>query len=222
MIDCPFSACTWSGVPLVLQAMPGDDELTSQHVPQHDLTPNQQYGMCPASLMTLPLSIEARRTLAEAEDSAVRFRISLDVISRPAPLGAPPHSKAPDPSRGSDRWFRAGATGDNPRGEHGPLGYQRSPLGYTPGRDEGGSMASVADVKAALQNAQRLAAEAQELTQGALFKFMEAHAVASWVRQTSVDPIGTAALTAAMERLQEAMTLAAQAIDEQGTYGASL
>lgn len=223
-LPCPFSACS-ARVDLVEMRKHPDSSETMRMVPRHELSPNPEFGLCPASFMTVPLRSDAIKALRDQALVVDRFRRVANARQQRADADGPPrprHRKAPQPERGSDRWFTS-HTGDNPRNEPGPLGYQRSPLGVYPDTtDMGSSMATVAEVKAALKHAQREAAEAQDMIRQAAIKFTEAKALADWIRQASVDPIGTSALAGAIEACETAQALAGQAIDEQGQYGASL
>lgn len=251
-LPCPFNSCDARPGLVEIKEHPDSDRMI-RVVISHTLQPNPEYGTCPASLMTVPLSQHAQDALTNEAARVGRFRGDAGLPKR-EPGGATPavptHSKTPDPSRGSDRWFRAGQTGDNPRGEHGPLGYQRMPMGVTPGADMGRGMASVAEVRATLDRARQLLAEGQAAAQAtaqqyteatataraARDKFNEAHALLQWVKQDSASEVGSAhALAASMsaedstetaaraaQECTAAMQYASIAIEEAGTYGASL
>lgn len=230
MIDCPFNACSWRGEVVIEQATAGDDETTLRRVPVHDLVPNPEYGSCPASLMALPVDKAAQDNLHNASHYVALWRGDAGLPQREpgaAEPAIPQHSKTPRPERGSDRWFRGGSTGDGAhRTDLGPLGYERAPLGKLPVKIEnsrgGSQVASVAEVRAALDQAAELTAEGQGIAQAAMQKFTEAAALINWVRQTSVDPIGIHELTIAADKCQDAFERANVAIEQNRTYASTL
>ncbi len=225
--DCPFSACSASVEIIIEQAHPGDDETTRQRVPEHALEPRTapDYGACPASLMALPLGEHEREHLEQASFGVAMWRAGVERKQREPGETEPavPHSKAPHPERGTDRWFRAGHPGDNPRGESGPKGYQRMPVGYLPGVDMGGSVPpTVGEVRSVIERMQALAAEAQAAAQAAAGKFAEAEALAAWIRQETIDDVGHGYLMAGKQSCEEAVQRAHEAIDAAGHYGRTL
>jgi hypothetical protein len=89
-------------------------------------------------------------------------------------------------------------------------------MGTLPGT--GGVVASVAETKAALGRAAALAADAQGVATQASGVMMEARQLALWVKQTTVDDIGESELSVAIDRLDEAVSSAGEAVAKLLAY----
>lgn len=220
---CPFILCDSTVELIVEQAEPGDDESTVQRVRAHTLTPDTWYGYCPASLTLYPTPA---RDLQEFNSAIFRHKNMRDDRDRrdaerdAVPLAPEPPKK----SRPPNTWFRAGSTGDNPKGDQGPKGFRRLLPGFLPGTTEqrGGAVASVAEVRAAISQAQQMLAEGQELARQAGGKMAEGEALLRFVADTSADPVGVPMADHAREYCERAATAAHKAIDAAGTYASTL
>jgi hypothetical protein len=85
-------------------------------------------------------------------------------------------------------------------------------------------MATVPEVRAAIDAANNLIAEAQAaLTTTVSAKLAEAKVMIDWIRQTSVDPLGSPQLATAIELCeQQVAPLCSSAIESNTTYRGTL
>lgn len=85
-------------------------------------------------------------------------------------------------------------------------------------------MATVPEVRAAIDRANLLIAEAQSaLNVGVTGKLSEAKVLVDWIRETSIDPLGAPQLGAAIELCeQQVAPLCASAIESNTTYRSTL
>lgn len=215
--SCAFPPCGAILPIRYLQAHPGNDRVSRAILPSHELVPDGEYGTCPGSLMTIPVNADTAATLRGCEASYARWKAGRKPAERKAPAGpAWEHSKTPHPS--ADRgWFESPSVTTG-----------RPPLGRLPVTEEnkiergGASLASTAEVRAAIDQANVLAAEAQGMAQAAAGKFAEAHALIEWVRGSTADPLGSPMLSAGMESCESATRSAHQAIEANNTYAGGL
>jgi hypothetical protein len=227
---CPFIKCKSTVNLIIEQATPGDDESTVQRVQIHDLQPDTWFGRCPASLTIYPTSVDnlkefsrdiyRHKNMKDDHDRQDREAASVPCMGEVNGPGAPPADA---------RWFKS-RTGDNPRVEQGVKGFKRLLLGVYaepqrihPGASRGGAVASVAEVKAAIQQATERLAEAQEAIRVAGGIMAEGAALLQWVAQTAaVDSLGVQLVNRAQEDADAAQRLLAGAIDEARAYGGSM
>ncbi len=203
IVDCPFSECS-ARVELILeQATVGDDESTTWRVPEHELAPQPPgYGSCPASLMGHPLQPYERNVLGHEQRKVAVRRVNdhlRDVVREPSEE-RPEHQKTPHPDPNPGPWFR---NGDDPPPAEGPPRAPRRPLGRLPikeeNREQGAAVASVAEARAAIDQANQLMAEAMAANQVVDGKLAEALALITWVRGSTVDPLAAPHLASASE-----------------------
>jgi hypothetical protein len=91
---------------VIEQATPGDDEATVKRVPQHQIVGEaERFGMCPASLMIIPLDDYSRRSLETQADAIGPMLVH--------PVDAPPGEPAP-----GGGIFRVGRPRGREAGEH--------------------------------------------------------------------------------------------------------
>lgn len=234
VLDCPFGPCTARIQLTIEQATPGDDETTVKRVPPHLTEPDSWFGFCPASLCHYPLTPREIEMLRGQERTHEHMAATREPSPRVGGEEAPPHSRAPKPTK-DPYWFRP-STGDptaernggqNVRPHPGAVGpraaHRPEPLRYLPDTGpKGGNVASVAEVRAAIDSANESAAQAQEAARAAAGVLAEAQALVNWVRATSVDPLGGPQFTRASELFDQIHALIAQGIEANNAYKATL
>lgn len=221
---CPFARCLADVELLDLRTDVGTDK-TKLFVPTHDVQPASWYGQCPASLMHFVLTPSEQESLIE--QAGVYDRV-LASRRRDRPAVEGPVAEAPTPglnasgSPGSDRWFRPSGP-SSPR-HHPPLAghpkIEPVPAPVAPG-GSGGSMASVAESRAAGEAVNAEIAEAMRLAIVAADKFQQAanmqRAFAGSVGHASLLEASTD-LTNAEASCGDACQFGAQAVDRNESY----
>lgn len=209
-VGCAFAGCEAQLEPVREMRYPGPSAGSVTRIPQHDIEgANAWYGPCPGSLMTRPLNEDMRRTLAEAGRrlSAARNR---QRSGEPDPVTGTarptPHSRAPHPDP-DPRWFRNSQAPDeqaqqerherqNELGIPDELAARRGQQVTT---TQGGSVTSVADVKASIDDAVHTIQEAIS-AQGAMAeKVNEAMGKVAHIQQASADQLGLPVLASVNE-----------------------
>jgi hypothetical protein len=217
-----------------------------RRVPQHPLGGHETFGLCPASLLLVPLSDYDAAQLEEQAQAIERMLAERDRPDSPFP---PMVGKSPEPKRPKGRdWFRQINLGGGGRGG-GHQGYEPmeqvllpgdAPSGLTPSlptqppagdapaagpstnapttRQGGSGVASVSEVKATIQEADRILAEQIDKLFALEGELTTAARLLNAVRQTSVDPMGLPQVRAAIEQIGEANAMLRQAIEENTTY----
>jgi hypothetical protein len=212
--ECPFKLCNANVIMLVEQAVASDDEGTIQRVPQHQTGGHEDFGLCPASLMVVPLDTYSSEQLDEQAVALLRIvrdRKAAAAQNEPASggdNGQPEHPSTPHPDpRKASNWFENSV---------------RPPLRLLPADGSnttgGQSVASIEEIKAALERAGQLAAEAKDAVFVAEGKAAEALQLVNFIRDTSVDPIGAPQLLEAIRLMLEAGTQLQLAIEANTTY----
>lgn len=221
---------------------PGANPNALVRVPQHTLQPFSEFGLCPASLLSYPLSDYDQQQLAAQADvlQAIiegRFQKVVEDAGDPVPKDWKEFVKDPEPYRpgrvpqpdANPKWFKQGP-GQGTRAGHG--GRNFSPplpvvlLPEKPANDDstkgGPNMASVEEVKAIVSAAGVHCAEVS----GALFALEsqagEALQLLNFVRETSVDPMGAPEVAQAIEKIGEANALLRRAVEIGNTYKGTL
>jgi hypothetical protein len=198
MTACPFKLCS-ADVTLLTERGQLDTEATIQRVPQHQTGGHEEFGLCPASLMVVPLDAYSRGQLDEQAVALQRIiRDRKAAADREAPAagdtGQPRHQLAPhtDP-RKAESWFGK---------------VVRPPLRVLPADGSktvgGGAVASVEEVKGALLEAKRLAEEARQAVFIAEGQAADALQLVNFARTSSVDPLGAPDLIEAIRVMGEA------------------
>jgi hypothetical protein len=250
MTACPFTLCSASVTMVAERAAPGPDPQAVRRVPQHQLGGHEELGLCPASLLLVPLSdydAEQLATQAAAIGRLLALRAPVDEPrpdrSRRDPGTGTAPGRVPRPDN-DPRWFRGSPGGrtTGPVGHQGydqlpqvllpPTGPERAPLrvlGPEPAAPSttstsGGSagMSSVQEVREAISAAGEVCAQ---VSQGLFALESEAGtalAALDSIRETSVDPMGVPQIRSAIEKIGEANALLRQAIEIGVNYKASL
>lgn len=227
MIDCPFSMCSASVLPIIEQASAGDDEATLQRVPGHALGGHEEFGMCPASLLQLPVDDYARGQLADQAANIQRILDSRAGTAEPAGGGMAgnEHQLAPHPAPSHP--FKSYAGTNLPTKSGGPnipgrMPIIRMPLQSLPADGSntigGSALSSIGEVKGILARAGVLTAEAKDTIFAAEAKLAEALQLVNFVRAESIDPIGAPQLIEAIRHLGEAGQMLQMAIEANTTY----
>jgi hypothetical protein len=190
---------------------PGSDQAVAR-VPQHPLGGHEELGLCPASLLLLPLSLYDARQLEEMAQGIERLlnaRASVEP-ERQEPSSVPgllpnvePYrpGRIPRPDKDAS-WFKP-----NPGGKGGgQTGYPPLRLVQTEPPTTGGSagVTSAESVKALISRALELEAEAKDslfITEG---KLAEALQLINIVREGSSDSIGAPEILQSIEMIGEA------------------
>lgn len=203
LTDCPFRLCSTFVIPIVEQAVATDDELTLQRIPQHPLGGHEEFGLCPASLMQLPLTAYMSEQL-EAQAAALERIISeRGEAYEQGVLDQPEHSKTPHPSPlGRGPFFTSQTAPDTSQ--------------------KGGAVATVQQVKGELTAVRDLVAEARLQATVASNKLLDAIAVINVLRETSINSVGGPPVQGALDALAQVKDLCSIAIEEVTTYGATL
>jgi hypothetical protein len=199
MIACPFRLCN-ADVTLLTERGQLNTEATMQRVPQHQTGGHEDFGLCPASLMVVPLDDYSRAQLVEQARSLRRIiDARMDAEEREeAPAagdtGQPRHQLAPHTdARKAESWFGK---------------VVRPPLRVLPADGSktvgGGAVASVEEVKGALLEAKRLAEEARQAVFIAEGQAADALQLVNFARTSSVDPLGAPDLIEAIRVMGEA------------------
>lgn len=202
MTACIFRLCGafFPDGSTLIQAVPGDDELTTQMLPQHRLEGHEEFGLCPASLMYLPATAYV---LAQMETQAqVLERILAEReqrFDRVMTAGTSEHSLTPHPVAGG--LFGTGSAHYEQRGA---------------------TVSTVAEVKKAINVVKTLVSEARLDATNCGNKVADALAKINVIRETSVDPIGAPALGRALDLADELKAACTRAIEEMETYKGSL
>jgi hypothetical protein len=200
MTACPFKLCSAIVDLLVEQPMPIDAE-PIYRVPQHQTGGHEDFGLCPASLMVVPLDdysraqlVEQARSLRRIIDARMDAEEREEAAGGGGSVGQPEHQLAPhtDP-RKAESWFGK---------------VVRPPLRVLPADGSntvgGGAVASVEEVKGALLEAKRLAEEARQAVFIAEGQAADALQLVNFARTSSVDPLGAPDLIEAIRVMGEA------------------
>lgn len=248
MTACPFSLCSASLTMVAERAAPGTEPQALRRVPQHRLGGHEDLGLCPASLLLVPLSDYDAEQLAVT--AAAIGRLIEDRAPRPVDeprargegTGMLP-GRVPRPDS-NPRWFRQGG-GSKPHAAGGyqgydqipqvllpPTGPEREPLkviGPEPAAPStttstGGSagVSSVQEVRAAVSAAGEVCAQVVGMLSASTAEIEGALAALNTIRETSIDDMGAPQITAAIERIEEATVLVRSAIEAGLTYQAGL
>lgn len=223
---CPFTQCKATVELIVEQERPGDDESIVQRVKAHHLQPDSWYGYCPASLTLYPTSVPDLKAFAADIFRLASMRKDIDRQTREA-SARPPMGDVNGPRRAPapDTWFRS-HTGDNPRGERGPRGFARMLLGQLPlteqNKSKGGAVASVGEVKAAIEQGCAALAEGMQMLQAAEGKIAEGEALLRWVGSNVTETLGAPQAALAIEQCTDAGRNLHSAIEEARAYGEQL
>jgi hypothetical protein len=233
---CPFSLCDAEVQLVPERERPGADPKALVRVPQHQLGGHSEFGLCPASLLLVPLSAYDAQQLADQADAIERILQDRETRVEPvSPAASPTPAPGPDP-----RWFtpapgqgtKAGHGGYNapPRAEpwlFPPTSPVREPGGFIgpqPPPSTGGNtgVSTVEEVKAAISAAGQELAEVVD----ALFPLEEqagrALAALNTIRETSIDTMGAPQIADAIEKIGEANHLLRMAIEAGTTYKATM
>jgi hypothetical protein len=197
VIACPFRLCN-ADVTLLTERGQLNTEATMQRVPQHQTGGHEDFGLCPASLMVVPLDAYSRAQLDEqavALQRIIRDRKARVDATDVRPGGPQPrHQLAPHTdARKAESWFGK---------------VVRPPLRVLPADGSktvgGGAVASVEEVKGALLEAKRLAEEARQAVFIAEGQAADALQLVNFARTSSVDPLGAPDLIEAIRVMGEA------------------
>jgi hypothetical protein len=222
-IVCPFVPCQ---APLTtVPERQRHDPHPLHRIPPHETMGREWFGQCPASLMAYPVDRLGRNALQQQEQVLLNIENQRDIDATASDAeqhDRPPveADRRPHPDREPPFMFRPGP-GSDPK-VTGPRAFPRLPVEYLPGTDMGGSMASVAEVRAAIDQANALIAEAQAQAQATSGKLAEARTLINWIRQTTVDPLGLPQVSSAVEKADEIGQLCNLAIEANTTYGGTL
>jgi hypothetical protein len=220
-VTCPFLPCAASVELIIEQAQADDDELTVKRVKSHKLHPETWYGHCPASLTLYPTSpgdLQRFNSALFHLHNMRKDRARAEAEAEPSEPVPPPKERPPD------TWFRANNGGDTGRLGPGLRGFARLFLpNNQPNRTtEGGAVASVEEVKAAIAQASTVLAEGQELIRGGEGKLTEGAAILEWIAAQATADVGQASAHRAADEARQAREAAGRAIDTARGYGASL
>ncbi len=239
MTACVFELCSAQVDMVAEKAAPGPAPEALRRVPQHQLGGHEELGLCPASLMLVPLSrydheqldqqhAAIQRLLGDREKAARSLDPTTTGSQPPGPLvqGPEPYrpGRAPRPDD-NPQWFKPNK-GSSPR-HHPPLqGFPPLTLVPTSGPyPPGGSPVPTAgEVRATLNRALQLIAEAQtEISTGPEDKLAQALQLLNFAKQGSDATLGTPQVLAALDKLTEASDNCRSAIEDVATYmGGSL
>lgn len=252
MSQCPAAPLCAANLTMLAELKePGSNEGT-RRVPQHPLGGHEEFGLCPASLMLLPLSDYDKEQLRQQKLAIERILRDRGVAAAfqadepgprdpsRGPVPPPRHSRTgrvPQPDEDA-RWFRSGPDQGN-RAGHGayiappvmpqvllpPVSPVREPVGYVgPAPSTGGNsgVSSVEEVKAAISAAGEICATASQELFRIEGEVGSALEVMNTVRQTSVDPMGAPQISEAIEKIGEANALLRIAIEAGVTYKAGM
>lgn len=243
MTACVFRLCS-SPVTMVAElARPGSDEAL-RRVPQHPLGGREEFGLCPGSLLLVPLSAYDAEQLEQQAVAIERLIEQREARpDRPAqPSGEPgrlPGRLAmPDPN---PRWFRPGPGGGSrhnpptvvsderieqvlvPHPGRDPEKIDRPPLGVIGPVSTGkGSMSTVAEVRATVGAAVELEAQAVDALFAVQGDLGAALQLLNVVRESSVSDMGAPLVAQAIEKLDEARVLLGAATEDARNYVATL
>lgn len=226
MSECPFKLCNANVILVVEQAVAGDDEGILQRVPQHQTGGHEEFGLCPASLMLVPLDVHSRVQLDEQAVALLRILRDRSAAAAAEPAtpgdhGQPEHQLTPHPTNRPNGWFTQ---------HEGGSGVPHQPPGRVPFRAlpadgsktiGGQSVTSIEEVKAMLERAGVLTAEAKDAVFIAEGKGADALQLVNFVRTQSVDPIGAPDLVEAIRLMNDAGTALQRAIEANVTYRGS-
>lgn len=245
MTACVFRLCSSSVTMVAELARPGSDEAL-RRVPQHPLGGREEFGLCPGSLLLVPLSTYDAEQLEQQAAAIERLIEQREARpDRPAqPSGEPgrlPGRLAmPDPD---PRWFRHNHAGGGDRRHSPPIvvaderieqvlvphpgrdpeKIDRPPLGVIGPVSTGkGSMSTVAEVRATVGAAVELEAQAADALFGVQGDLGAALQLLNVVRESSVSDMGAPLVAQAIEKLDEARALLAAATEAAQTYVATL
>lgn len=236
MTACPFTLCSASVAMVAERAAPGPSPDAVVRVPQHRLGGHEDLGLCPASLLLVPLSDYDAEQLAT--QAAAIGRLIEDRAPRPVDEPVPTPQPESDP-----RWFRSSGWGDiRQSGYQGydqmpqvllpPTGPEREPLRIVGPQaaapsattSTGGSagVSSVQEVRAAVSAAGQVCAQVVDGLFALEGEAGTALAALNTIRETSIDPMGAPQIMAAVEKIGEAAALLREAIEVGVTYKAGL
>lgn len=225
-MPCPFPPCR-ANVKLVREmSAPGPTAGAIYRVPRHDVVGDGSwYGGCPASLADAdnlgPMRDELlRQTETFYRRQAERREKQKLADALRGPSGEQPqHSKTPRPTADGAGWFHA--LGSRPGEVKDELAARRARKGTI--TEGGSSVATVAEVRAAIDRANVLLAEAQLAVNATVQnKLGEAEALLKFVQQGSVDPLGAPQVSAAVALSQDIAALITLAIEQNQNYTATL
>jgi hypothetical protein len=228
---CAFVSCSATVELIIELKAPGVDEAIVRE-PQHSLGGHEEFGLCPASLMQIPLSEYDAEQLVEqayAIDRILRQRAARDEDAAPVEQVKHgdwrDHVKLPEAFRrgrrpqqsGSAHWFRSSERAKNTGGTNvneDVMPQQlipRKPPGWlgptgSSGETTGGTDAvtSVEDVKAKIAAAGELIAQAKQALFATEEMMSQAAQILNTVRETSASDMGAPQLIAAIEKVGEA------------------
>lgn len=224
LIACPFRPCQ-ARVELVHVRALSLDQPAYNMIRQHQVEPSTWYGTCPASLMTHPLMPHEETLLAE-QDGA--YRAMLASYAPPERTESPAD---PEPERPPGFWRNSVAPpgGGTPGYTGRPILTLIQPNDPPPGppaaprtTQGGGAMASVAEIRGALNAANTSIAEGQAATQAALQRFTDARVQLTAVQGMTSRELSIPEIDHMVEMLEGVMSASTNAIEVNATFGASL
>jgi hypothetical protein len=221
-ITCPFGPCTARLVLVEHRAVDLGTPAIST-IPAHPTLPDTWFGECPASGMAWPISEPESATLREQRGvHSAAFDARINDSARREHLLTPKPTKNP-------KWFQ-NSDGDPKIPGH-AVTTPRLRLVPDPEPEperpklslvKGGKLASVAEVRAAIDVANDNAERAAAKIAAAIQETADALTQINYVRATSVDPLGGPMIETALEKLDEAIGNLSAAIEANNTYRSTL
>lgn len=205
---------------------PGPSAGATYRYPLHEVTGDGSwFGTCPGSLsdVNTPGALVdelLRQTESFYRQQAERREKQRLIDAMRGPSGEQPqHSKAPRPHGDGMGWFRE----SDPPPHEDELAARRARRAATQTKEGGSAVATVAEVRAAIDAANVLLAEAQLAVNATVQnKLGEAETKLKWVQQGSVDPLGVPQVGAAIALTQDIAALISLAIEQNQNYTGTL
>lgn len=213
-MKCPFRLCDATIVTVTELHAPGSDATTTR-ISRHALGGHEEFGLCPASLQEVPLSLDAREQLADQAaiiERILREREAAKPITSAADKQQGVHGEHPKTPHPTGAGERSGWWTDSKRPPFRALPADGS---NTIG---GSTVTTVAEIKALLTRANELTAEGQDLAIAAGSKLAESLQLINIARQSSTATLGAPELLAAIGDVEAAADKCRAAIEDASTY----
>jgi hypothetical protein len=218
---CPFTPCE-ARPQLHYQRAQDEFGRASNHalISMHVVGGGEWFGTCPASLMAHPIMPHERGILDDFTGTflamaASRERTHVETADRIS-------SSLRDQGWRKARWFRSSNGDPNGGGANAAGPRLRLVSDLDDSKQKGGAMASVSEIRAALDAANQAIAEAQAANQACGQKLEDARAALLGLKGSTGQDLSIPMIEQAIEQQEIILQLTHAAIEHNATYGATL
>lgn len=225
LASCPFPPCN-ARPQIVYQRTQDEFGRASNHalIKLHAVGGDEWFGTCPASLMAYPIMAHERSVLDDFTGTFLAMSSKREGHADNPAERQPDRDGAGDPDAAwrKARWFRSSNGDPNSGGANAAGPRLRLVPEHDESKQKGGAMASVSEIRAALDAANQAIAEAQAANQACGQKLEDARAALLGLKGSTGEDLSIPMIEQAIEQQEIILQLTHAAIEHNATYGATL